>query len=350
VYVLLLHFNQSIDGYNFINLAPFIAHGHTGVDIFFYLSGYILTYVYWSNLKAFDWAKTRDFLVLRLARIYPAHIVALAIVVALYVVASGGFNYQFNFPENWIPSHLVFSATLTHAWGASDIALWNAPSWSISSEWLAYIIYPFIFPIVVYLGRGFWVFGCLALLAAIWWVYGIQGEDLATTFQGPFVIFRIMSEFWIGSMLFLLVRNLRPHIAYDGLAVGILLVFLASGNLGLTDYQLVVIAPLLILALHKCNGPVSRVMSYNALLFLGRVSYSAYIIHFPVNMILKYAYGLLGLRDMGFAVNSAWYLGLILVTIFCGWVLYVVVEEPARTAVKSRWSNRLKRKSVSESA
>jgi peptidoglycan/LPS O-acetylase OafA/YrhL len=31
---------------------------------------------------------------------------------------------------------------MMHAWGITDVAGWNSPSWSISAEWFAYLLFP----------------------------------------------------------------------------------------------------------------------------------------------------------------------------------------------------------------
>jgi peptidoglycan/LPS O-acetylase OafA/YrhL len=63
---------------------PILRHGDLGVDVFFILSGYVLTYVYAGKLA--NSAAYFGFIRARLARIYPLHLVTLC-VLALMVVA-----------------------------------------------------------------------------------------------------------------------------------------------------------------------------------------------------------------------------------------------------------------------
>lgn len=340
LFVLMLHYNQAFPGYNFIEIMPFISYGHVGVDVFFFLSGYILAYVYSDELKSFSWKGARRFLVLRFARIYPAHIAALFVIISLYILASVAFSYQFNDPDNWRPIHLVYHVTMTHAWGASDLALWNAPSWSISSEWLAYLLFPLTLPIILRLRPTGWIVGCAVLLLSIAGVYGVAGIDLASSYRGWPVVFRVLSEFWTGTMLFLLAGHIRRRPAFDVVAASVIALYLAAAALAIPDYVLVMAAPLLIIALHRCSGFVWRLLITRSFVFLGVISYSIYIIHFPLQLVLTFIYGRLNIGDMGLALNAAWYLVAMAAAILAGWILYATVENPARRAIKRRWGER----------
>jgi len=134
---------------NLAGVFSFVCRGHIGVDIFFVLSGYILAYVYLDRLRLLTPAGCRSFLFLRLARVYPAYLAGLLVTVGLFGVATMVFSYEFNAPGNWRLSHLFYNVTMTQAWGIEDVSLWNVPSWSVSSEWLAYLTMPLLLPVVL---------------------------------------------------------------------------------------------------------------------------------------------------------------------------------------------------------
>nr|HAQ92626.1 hypothetical protein [Afipia sp.] len=56
---------------------PFLGQGHLGVDLFFILSGFIITHVYLANLREPSWRAVRIFLWHRLVRLYPVHVTVL---------------------------------------------------------------------------------------------------------------------------------------------------------------------------------------------------------------------------------------------------------------------------------
>ncbi len=83
-----------------------------------------------------------------LARIYPLHLLTFLWVLGLYiwlisagVKLTGGAENVFSIPD--IPLHLL----LLNGFNQAETATWNTPSWSIGSEWLMYLVFPFIMPV-----------------------------------------------------------------------------------------------------------------------------------------------------------------------------------------------------------
>ena len=140
-------FARDVGGWNL-----FVPHTHLGVDLFFMLSGFVLYHVYASQfLTGVTGPRWGAFMRQRLLRIYPLHLVTLLAVLVLM---------RFELPGDglWI---LGLNLTLTHAWGLTDQFIFNAPSWSISAEFAAYLVFPFM---VLATGTraGRWGLGALA--------------------------------------------------------------------------------------------------------------------------------------------------------------------------------------------
>jgi peptidoglycan/LPS O-acetylase OafA/YrhL len=135
MWVLSFHFWPSL-GSSMWNI---VVKGYLGVELFFVLSGFILSHVYLSAFgeRRFSYA---NFLWARLARIYPVHLVMLAGMAALIAAAAlAGIRTGDKVP---ILSSLPAELTLTPAWGFAPEGGWNHPSWSISAEWFAYLSFP----------------------------------------------------------------------------------------------------------------------------------------------------------------------------------------------------------------
>lgn len=104
-----------------------------GVSFFFVLSGFILTYVY-RDLQPGRAALGR-FYRARIARIWPLHVVCLALTMLLLRI-----------PEPFMPGVLVANTMLLHAWIPLDryFFSYNYVSWSISTELFFYLVFPFV--------------------------------------------------------------------------------------------------------------------------------------------------------------------------------------------------------------
>src|SRR5438045_1601219 len=124
---------------------PFLARGYLGVDFFFVLSGFIITHVYFASIAHPSRGAIQIFLWHRLIRLYPVHVTVLAALVVLVGLAHAA-HVPLNHPEEWRLGDIPWQVTLLHAWGVTAKPGWNVPSWSISAEWFAYLLFPLLAP------------------------------------------------------------------------------------------------------------------------------------------------------------------------------------------------------------
>jgi peptidoglycan/LPS O-acetylase OafA/YrhL len=134
------------------------AGGHVWVGLFYVLSGFVLARAHPAPMAA---CERRAFLAARLARLYPAYLLAfvLAAPFALERWAGGG-------PLATAKAALVAAAALllVQAWIPPVARLWNAPGWSASVVLAFYTAFPFAAARLARLSRrGLW-----AALAAAW--------------------------------------------------------------------------------------------------------------------------------------------------------------------------------------
>lgn len=259
-------------------ISLFLPHTHLGVDLFFMLSGFILFHVYsgafQKRVTAKSWAV---FMRQRLLRIYPLH---LATLMAVIVPA------RFELPEGgaWL---LALNLTLTHAWGLTDVFAFNAPSWSISAEFAAYLMFPFA---VLATGTawGRLALGALAVTSGVvLWQLGAGSLDLALIGRSH-VLWRVGLAFPVGVLLGWLVLSRGALAAgwasvLQGCALLLGVVWAAAG---LAEIWLIAVFALLIFATAGDRGVLSRVLAWRPLVWLGAVSYGIYLLQWPIMLVM----------------------------------------------------------------
>lgn len=277
-WVVVHHFSEyASDGFN--QYTGFMLKGYLGVDIFFILSGFILCHVYWDDglTGRLDYW---NFLTKRLARIYPMHLATMALT-GLVLAAATATHLRIDATTAHL-GDLGANLLLIHAWGATSALSWNQPSWSISAEWFAYLLFPVMLaaalrcrsrPLVLVAIAVVWLVG--SVMASRW-----AGEGLFHRKEN-FSILRIAPEFCLGCALYALGRTVElgaRATAALGAAFGAAL--LLGAHLRAPDLLLVLCGAALIylLAESSRNGSL-RWLTSPWLVYLGEISYSTYMIH-----------------------------------------------------------------------
>ncbi|MGY3421254.1 MULTISPECIES: acyltransferase [unclassified Bradyrhizobium] len=143
IWVALLHFQLGLPR---DEASWFLMKGALAVDFFFILSGFILAH---SNFDAWGRGEFefRPFIVKRFARLYPVHFVTLCffVIIGLIVSITGReVDHAGRYDFAW----LIPQVLMVHGWTWIDHGTFNYPSWSISAEWFAYLLFPAIAALV----------------------------------------------------------------------------------------------------------------------------------------------------------------------------------------------------------
>jgi peptidoglycan/LPS O-acetylase OafA/YrhL len=332
VWVLAYHFRDHL-GLD-VDRLGFVAKGYLGVDLFFILSGFILSHVYLGRVeeKRFNYG---SFLWARLSRIYPVHLVTLALTIAIWLLAMK-LGAQFDpvaFDPKVLPQHLL----LIHAWGTTPSVQWNFPSWSISAEWFAYLIFPVAAMLVLSLRRLAWlsVVLALALFAVMFWSVESNGLPLSEVTRLGFI--RIIPAFLFGAALYQLGRvvSMPRFAALAGAAAAVIWIGVAS-TLRLSDAVIWPAFGLLIFSLAEASKTNPRGwLGAAGWVYLGEVSYSVYMTHLPVDIAYFHALDRIAPGLTGLAAWAAW-LGVFAATLATAVTTYHLVERPARNWMRRR--------------
>jgi len=131
-------------------LHVFFDRGYLATDFFLLLSGFVLAHAYGPSILSGRLGMAQ-FVLKRLARNYPAHVITLGGLV-LMVLAALALGRPLSHPEQYdwsaIPAHLL----LMHGWGLSN-GTWNAPTWTVSALAACYVVFPFSWPLFQRIGR-----------------------------------------------------------------------------------------------------------------------------------------------------------------------------------------------------
>ena len=330
LWVALYHF-QTTPGVDSLSLGSVVAHGYWGVDVFFVLSGLILaiTYVPRFAVTGVTASAMFDFLAKRVARIYPLHIASFLVLFAAWFVASlNNYDFQGASINNW------WSATcnllMIHAWGLTDALSWNTPSWSISAEWFAYLL---IFPTCIALLSRVSTSSCVVIAGALWlalvvYVYLRHDGHLAGVTTDGAV--RIVPEFLGGYAAWRVIAGARRFPDGNFVTVAALLAIIVLCSLPEQAFALLLPSiAILLIGLYIGGIQVNRVFGNRAVVFLGEISYSIYMSHvivqIVVNQIVRRA-----IREPSLAISIAVLMAEMVLTILCGYLGYALVEAPAR--------------------
>jgi hypothetical protein len=317
------------------------------VDYFFILSGFVMTHVYADRLRQGNRAELREYFVARVARVYPLHFMVLStfvVVEAGYWLARSAGVLDFGreaftgyFDPKLLPAHYL----LVQSWGWSRADAWNVPAWSISTEAMAYLLFPLLARFGLQRGpRIAFLLLLLCVIApmALFVVYS-RGMDS----PGLWILLRCLMEFTLGCLL----RSYAPRLlAYIGrelrrvLEWPTALAVFAVMVPGPHQYLAPVVFAVLILLLAAPDSRLAAVLQAGPLPGLGEKSYSIYLVHTLILLLIGST--LWAYKPAWLA--SAWAPPLIL-TVFIGTVLlvsdqtYKRIEVPARSAIRS-WLTR----------
>ena len=288
-----------------------IDNGARGVDFFFILSGFVIFHVYEPQIVAGRFSFWR-YMIKRFARIYPLHLAVLCIFLLLAV--AGG-----NEVHNLIPS--IF---LLHAWGITEGLVLNRPSWTLSAEMFAYLV----FGVLVMRRPATWmlVVACIVTAVAVHFVALKAGKTAFLHMTWDYGSLRIIPLFILGMLL----RRLCPAVPKPiaaGMGVLGLVGLLWTAGAGMMGYEILVPFMMLIVAGARLSDQSGLPTNTKPMVYLGEISYSIYLIHILVIQIfLDY------LPALGVPVTPWPVIGLALIA---GSALtYHLIEVPAR-----RWIN-----------
>jgi len=334
--VVAFHFSKSGNAW----VRALVDHGGFGVVIFFVLSGFILVYSYDAGAGKFRGTRPA-FWAARVARLYPVYVVGMMLMAPVVLMRSTEPAWQqlasgilsFALIQSWFNS-------LGTSWG-----IWNPPGWSLSAEAFFYLLFPAVcvrlsklstIRLVVFAGVCCGI-GALSVFTQT--IVELAAGDL----WGYIPLIRL-PEFLTGVAAGLIWKR-RDTRAFDrsaswvtALSAGALVLLML---LPLDDrwYARATFAPLVALficALACGQGPIAKILSCEPLVKLGKASFSVYILHWPVWMMLDEVFG-----RSSFAISQPnLYFGLyFILTTGLACLCFKYIEEPLNRILRAKFIN-----------
>ncbi|TIM24482.1 MAG: acyltransferase [Mesorhizobium sp.] len=278
------------------SLGPF-SGGFVGVDVFFVISGYLITSIIFAEMKSGTFS-VLGFYDRRVRRILPATLVT---IICTCIAA-----YFILFPKEYAA---LATSSIYGAFGlANYYFLWNTGGyfdsaastmpllhlWSLGVEEQFYVCWPLILATCLRLSRG-GTFGAILVLLAII-VLSFTASVLVTSSDQQVAFYMLPTRAWelgLGALLVFVPklshRLVGEALAISGFALIGLAVFTFTSKLPYPSYYaLIPCAGAAMIVWPKALRPLSeRPLENPIVVFVGKISFSLYLTHWPVLVIFK---------------------------------------------------------------
>jgi peptidoglycan/LPS O-acetylase OafA/YrhL len=317
--------------------APGFSGGFVGVDVFFVISGYLITSLILSEMIEGRFS-IASFYERRIRRIFPALFLVIAAAAAagyflLFPVAFRNFGETAITTSTFVSNFKFWEETGYFDLGASEKPLLH--TWSLAVEEQFYLLFPPILMATARWGKGRFINVIVPLLLLS------LGIGIWSTYAAPVTAFYLLpSRLW--ELMMGAVLAAQPVALPDSVRNGLALAGIAAIAIAVTAFSDVTPFPgvaallpcagaaLVILAGTNGKTIVGSALSAAPAVFIGKISYSLYLWHWPVLIYVRYALG----RDPNVEESAA----LIAASFAIAAFSWRYVEQPfrRRTALPSR--------------
>ena len=339
-----MKYRSDIDGLRAISvIAVIIFHadlgilqgGYVGVDIFFVISGYLITGLIFSEVKSgkFSYA---NFYKRRIARLLPA------LIITLFFVFVFGFHFYDNKAFDNLGKEIFFSAigaaNILFAQGVNYFAQDNAVRplihlWSLGVEEQFYLVWPTMLVLLApFKNKGVLFTIALLFFVSFYMAFVAVGSSPITTYFYPqYRAFELLIGAFVAVMMqsvyfkrIQLEQKQKEIISYISVVLIIAPMYLLNEKStfpGINTLYSCIGAALFIAFAFQTT--LSKLLSLKPIVFVGLISYPLYLYHQPIISYLHY---------FNLADNSGIVLLLtVLISVPLSWLTYRYVEKPIRS-------------------
>lgn len=300
-----------------------------GVELFFLISGFLLTRILYEEYKESKSINLKFYFIRRILRIWPLYF---SFIILLFFLSVKIFRISYSFER--LLGNIFFVDNIFTVSGWTNTNSGSGHLWTISVEEQYYFILPFLALWLFRKTKGQKTFFFIAAFLLL-----LIGKSLAVILKAKYPFVHVLplsaDSFLMGILIGTFYNNQtlshqRNHLL---LCLGIILLFivLLLPSKNITGFHLLLIYPLqaigfafiLICVLTGRDYPLNKLLRNKALVYLGKISFGLYIFHFPVIVQLA---GLFNTKEV--LMQFFGLLLMFLVTLILSLISYYLVEKP----------------------
>ncbi|MCL8096973.1 acyltransferase family protein, partial [Enterobacter hormaechei] len=269
--------------------------GFIGVDVFFVISGYLITGILFNQMLKGSFSYV-DFILARIARLYPALLFTLAFVFAGCFLLYSPADFT---DVSRSAIYAIFSATnifFANSAGYFDTSSEINPllhTWSLGVEQQFYIVWPILLSLALFKRKQLVTYllvvvSLVSLLASQWATTHMQTEAY---YWMPFRVF----ELSLGGIAFLISRStdINKLLKEAMMSIGLIMIIVSAATFSSStqfpglNALIPVVGSMLCILSHDAKF-AGYVVNNKISVAIGIISYSVYLIHWPLIVFYKY--------------------------------------------------------------
>lgn len=317
--------------------AKFARAGFIGVDVFFVISGFLITLHICRDMEKSCFS-LKQFYIRRMRRILPA------LIVVLFFTTLAAYFFLFpsdlkNYSDSLIAT--VLSVSNFYFWNFIHMGYFSTDAqvipllhtWSLGVEEQFYLVWPFLLLVLFRLfANKKHIFITIILLGLCsFFAYYFLRDNVQLIYYSPMTR---GFELLFGAILAFKYDKLAPvknKLILDGLSIiGLGLIICAGWILTVNDYPglnalLPTLGAVVLIYTGKSDGIANKILSVPPLVFIGLISYSLYLWHWPIIAFINY---------FGVSLNFTVRVCIIVFSILLSFLTWKFVEQPFRQKIK----------------
>ncbi|MDF9788656.1 peptidoglycan/LPS O-acetylase OafA/YrhL [Polynucleobacter sphagniphilus] len=299
----------------------FYQYGGMGVQLFWCISGFIFLWKY-QDLIHRKIISGKKFFIFRFSRLYPLHIATLLLMAALQFIYFK-WHGSFFIDRNNNIAHFIPQLFLASNWGGQGFSF-NTPIWSVSVEVLVYF---FFFLILRFIGASAWITVLIIVICS-----AIKINNLTESF-----IVDCLLYFYIGGLTAQTFKKAAGG-KYQNILLALSLLIILAPFAFLTEDLFLKIKPIFLLLYAPALVYIAAIelklpQSFERLIeVFGNMTYSSYLIHFPLQLFIILIFGLIGIKIPFY--SPLFFIGFIVLVLTLAFFVYQYYEKPMQDYIR----------------